>query len=170
MRNRRPWDPGGHEPTGTWRERIAARLPLLGHRNWIVIADSAYPEQSNPGSETVYAGGDQIEAVRSVLEMVDASKHVRPTIFLDAELPHVLASDAAGIGEYRDRLKATLADRPTESLPHEEIIAKLDEDAKAFSVLIIKTDMVLPYTSVFLRLECGYWSADAEARLRKHLK
>ncbi len=26
-----------------WQQRLSERLPLLGHRNWIVIADSAYP-------------------------------------------------------------------------------------------------------------------------------
>ena len=39
-----------------------------------------------------------------------------------------------------------------------------------FRVLIIKTDMTLPYTSVFCELDCGYWSAAAEQRLREALK
>jgi hypothetical protein len=26
--------------------------------------------------------------------------------------------------------------------------------------------MAIPYTSVFIRLDCKYWSADAEKRLR----
>jgi hypothetical protein len=29
--------------------------------------------------------------------------------------------------------------------------------------------MTIPYTSVFVRLECGYWSADAEKRLREKM-
>jgi hypothetical protein len=29
----------GHE----WRRAVAEHLPLYGHRNWIVVADSAYP-------------------------------------------------------------------------------------------------------------------------------
>jgi hypothetical protein len=29
-----------------------------------------------------------------------------------------------------------------------------------------KTNLTLPYTSVFLQIDCGYWSADAERRLR----
>jgi hypothetical protein len=33
-------------------------------------------------------------------------------------------------------------------------------------VLVLKTRLTIPYTSVFIRLECGYWSADAEKRLR----
>ncbi len=37
---------------------------------------------------------------------------------------------------------------------------------KTFHILVLKTRMTIPYTSVFIRLECGYWSADAEKRLR----
>jgi hypothetical protein len=33
-------------------------------------------------------------------------------------------------------------------------------------VLILKTSATIPYTSVFLQLNCRYWSDDAEARLR----
>jgi hypothetical protein len=28
----------------------------------------------------------------------------------------------------------------------------------------------LPYTSVFIRLDCGYWSAEAEAVLRDSMR
>jgi hypothetical protein len=30
--------------------------------------------------------------------------------------------------------------------------------------------MTLPYTSVFLQLDCGYWNADQESRLREALE
>jgi hypothetical protein len=33
--------------------------------------------------------------------------------------------------------------------------------------LIVKTDMTIPYTSVFFELDCGYWNAEAEQRLRQ---
>src|ERR1039458_10655620 len=29
-------------------------------------------------------------------------------------------------------------------------------------MLLIKTDMTIPYTSVFFELDCGYWNAEAE--------
>jgi len=32
-----------------WEDVLKDRLPLYGHRNWIVIADSAYPAQSSGG-------------------------------------------------------------------------------------------------------------------------
>ena len=55
-------------------------------------------------------------------------------------------------------------------MPHEEIIGELAKASKLFNVLILKTDMALPYTSVFLRLECGYWDAGKEKALREALK
>jgi hypothetical protein len=51
-------------------------------------------------------------------------------------------------------------------LPHEKIIANVDEAGKLFHILVLKTNMTIPYTSVFIRLDCKYLSADAEKRLR----
>ena len=45
---------------------------------------------------------------------------------------------------------------------HEQIIAKLDQVSQVFRVLIIKTDLTIPYTTVFFELGCAYWPADAE--------
>ena len=39
-----------------WRERLTEELPVLGHRNWIVVADAAYPAQCRPGIETLATG------------------------------------------------------------------------------------------------------------------
>jgi hypothetical protein len=35
-----------------------------------------------------------------------------------------------------------------------------------FSILIIKSTMTIPYTSVFIELDCGYWDGEREATLR----
>lgn len=153
-----------------WQQKLRDRLPLLGHRNWIVIADSAYPLQTAPGIETIYTGADQLEVVRAVLAALDRTKHVRPIIQTDAELAHVAEKNARGITVYRDALAGILGQRAVRALPHEKIIANLDEAGKTFSVLLLKTKLTLPYTSVFLQLDCGYWSADAEAELRAAMK
>ena len=145
---------------------VRTELPKLGHRNWIVIADSAYPWQSRDGIETIVTGGDQIQTVKAVLDTVDQARHVRPIIYLDSELPHVPEADAPGVTAYRGQLDTLLDKRAVQSLPHAQIIAKLDESAKVFHVLIVKTNMTIPYTSVFLQLDCAYWGPDAEKRLR----
>jgi L-fucose mutarotase/ribose pyranase (RbsD/FucU family) len=152
--------------TPNWQSRLDTVLPEYGHRNWIVIADAAYPKQSAPGIETIATGMDQFEVLEAVLAAVDAAPHVQPIVMLDAELEHVVPEDAPGVAEYRARLKEVLKDRPVQVNPHEEIIAKLDADSEMYNVLLLKTDLVIPYTSVFLQLDCGYWNAEKEARLR----
>jgi len=151
-----------------WTEVLSARLPQYGHRNWIAIVDSAYPAQTTPGLEMVRVNGaDHLAAVRMVLQLLSYSKHVRPVIYLDAELPHVAEADAPGIDRYRADLAKALKGRTPQSLPHGEIIERLDAAGDKFSVLVLKTNLALPYTSVFIELDCGYWSPEAEERLRE---
>ncbi|MGH9600120.1 MAG: hypothetical protein ACRD27_09660 [Terracidiphilus sp.] len=156
--------------TTDWEQQLNARLPLFGHRNWIVVADSAYPSQSKPGIETIVAGGDQIEAVRKVHQAIGANKHVRANVYLDRELQFIADGDAPGIDEYRKQLGGALEGARPDYVLHEEIIRKLDQAALVFRVLIVKTEMTIPYTSVFFELDCGYWSAEAEQRLREGMK
>ncbi len=150
-----------------WKETLQKELPLLGHRNWIVVADSAYPLQTAPGIETIYVGADQLEVVKGVLAELAKTKHVKPAIYTDAEMKFVAEKNAPGIGDYCQRLAKILANQPVQLLPHEQIIRKLDEAGKLYKVLIIKTPLTKPYTSVFFQLDCGYWNAAAEAELRK---
>ena len=149
-----------------WKSQLSALLPLYGHRNWIVVADSAYPAQSKPGIETVASGAEQLAVVRHVLEGITSSAHIRANIYVDKELEFVPEIDAPGIDDYRRKLSAALSGAQVNSIPHEQIIAKLDKSAEVFSILIIKSEMTIPYTSVFFELDCGYWNAGAEQRLR----
>jgi len=153
-------------PRPAWRATLDERLPLFGHRNWIVVADSAYPWQASAGIETIDTGQDHADVVRGVLEAIAGSRHVRPVVHLDAELPLVAEAHAPGITACREDLAAALGGLTAVSLPHEEIIALLDEAGRAFRILLLKTTLALPYTSVFVRLDCGYWSAEAEEALR----
>ena len=56
-----------HADNETWEAVLTRRLPLLGHRNWIVVADAAYPAQSNPGIETIATGADHLQVLARVL-------------------------------------------------------------------------------------------------------
>ncbi|MDR3751374.1 MAG: RbsD/FucU domain-containing protein [Terracidiphilus sp.] len=157
-------------PTDTppeWERQFRNLLPLYGHRNWIVVADAAYPAQSKPGIDTVVANDEQIPVVRTVLDAIAATPHVRARIYADRELAFVAENDAPGVADYRRELAEVLAGHAIETLPHEEIIHKLDQSAELFRILILKTDMTIPYTSVFFELDCGYWNAEAEQRLRQ---
>ena len=103
---------------------------------------------------------------RAVLDAIHHSIHVRPDIFMDAELPYVPDQDAPGASAYRVKVSDLLASYKVESLPHEKIIANIDQAGKTFHILVLKTNMTIPYTSVFIQLNCKYWSDAAEARLR----
>ena len=54
-----------------------------------------------------------------------------------------------------------------QTFPHEVNIDRLDQAGETFHVLLFKTDLALPYTSVFIELEAGYWTPEAEASLRE---
>ena len=154
------------KPMSDWVHTIEERMPLFGYRNWLVVADAAYPAQSRPGIETVLSGESKQATLETVLAHLRACRHIRPIIHVDRELEFVDVKNAAGVDGYRQWLQTTLEGLTVNFAPHEEIIAKLDRAAQMFSILIIKSTMVIPYTSVFIELECGYWNADSEARLR----
>jgi hypothetical protein len=149
-----------------WLDRLKAVLPFFGHRNWIVVADSAYPAHSARGIETVIAPQDHLDVLRAVFERLDACEHVSPAVYIDAELAAVSEANAPGVTAYRNDLDRALGNRTRVAVPHDRIIAKLDEAGSRFCCLIIKTPIRIPYTSVFLELECGYRTAEAERGLR----
>ncbi|MGM0376687.1 MAG: RbsD/FucU domain-containing protein [Bacteroidota bacterium] len=149
-----------------WKLELEQTLKLFGHRNWIVIADAAYPKQSNPAIQTTTIDATQLEAVRFVNQLIENSSHVDANIFIDKEMAFVPEKNAKGIESYRAALDQILAGKDVTTMLHEDIISELDASAELFNVLIIKTGLSLPYTSVFFQLECGYWNNDAEKRLR----
>jgi hypothetical protein len=163
---------GSRNGESDWRARVRQELPLMGHRNWIAVVDSAYPLQTSGGIETVETGDNQLDVVQAVLEEISKSKHVRPVIFTDAELKAVPEGDAPGVTAYRESLSKLLermGKMEVQNLPHEQIISKLDEAGKTFHILVLKSTMTIPYTSVFIRLDCGYWTEEQEKRLRQRM-
>ena len=153
-----------------WQDILEESLPVLGHRNFIVIADSAYSQQSNPGIKTVYTGAGQLEVVEKVINAVEKADHVSGTIYVDQELNFVPEENAPGIDKYRTDLNNILGNKNVLRLPHIDIINKLDQSSDLFNVLILKTDLTIPYTSVFIELGAGYWNDQAEAELRESMK
>jgi hypothetical protein len=149
---------------------LRQRLKQLGHRNWVVIADSAYPLHSSAGVETVVAGCGHLDAVSEVLNHIHLAAHVSPSVYLDCELPFVSEEDAPGAREFRENLARLVSLCNRVELLHEEIIAKLHDAAERFRVLVIKTNGTIPYTSVFIELQCRYWSINSENRLRSMME
>jgi hypothetical protein len=153
-----------------WEEILKDRLQLYGHRNWLVIADSAYPAQSRQAIETIVADEEQTTVLERTSAILGGCRHIKPTIYTDEELAFVREEDAPGVSSYRERLGRLFTGSEIRVLPHEDIIAKLDRAGVLFRVLVVKTNMRIPYTSMFFELDCGYWSAQAEKQLRAAMK
>jgi D-ribose pyranose/furanose isomerase RbsD len=160
-----------YEPSDEWDELeeledLEDLLPALGHRNWIQIADMAFPSLASPGVQTIVADEELLPVLDFVLEALSEQPHIRPIIWLDAELDFVREEWAPGIIQFRQELSERLQGLSVNKLPHEQLIAKLSEASKQFQVVVIKTRTCLPYTSVFIELDCAYWDENRERLLR----
>ena len=89
--------------------------------------------------------------------------------YVDAEFRHVTEEDAPGVSAFRRELDCLLKNEKASEVGHEQVIAKLDEGSRLYQILILKTTLTIPYTSVFMQLDCGYWGDAAEKRLRHSL-
>ena len=92
----RPLD-AAENSIANWKDLLQDRISEYGHRNWIVIADSAYPLQTSPGIETIISNADHFQVLQTAFEALSKSKHVRPIVYTDRELQFVDESDALGI-------------------------------------------------------------------------
>lgn len=57
-------------------DQLAETIEVFGHRNWIVVADAAYPEQSNPAIKTIIVNASQLEAVEVINKLIKDAPHV----------------------------------------------------------------------------------------------
>jgi len=158
------------EQNRNWKEVVENDLNMLGHRNWILVVDKAFPEQSTPGMKYLYIEQELLPTMEYLLQLLDQSTHIRPVIYRDQELEFITESQVKGIAAFKAAARQVLGDRPIETLLHEDVFSLLDESAELFKVLVIKTNTVLPYTSFFLQLDCAYWGPEQETILREKMK
>ena len=60
----------------SWREDFPAQLSLLGHRNWILVVDKAFPLQTASGTEVINTNEDLLPVLKEVLQDISASTHL----------------------------------------------------------------------------------------------
>src|SRR5260370_12682684 len=63
--------------TADWQTTLQRRLPLYGHRNWIVVSDAAFPAYSQSGIETIVVDQDLPSVLNYVAKAISSSKHRR---------------------------------------------------------------------------------------------
>lgn len=157
-----------------WTDEFFRLLPLMGHRNWILVVDKAYPLQSAHGITYIDTRESLPDALEQVLVALQNSSHIRPIIYTDKELNYLDESFCPGIDQQRSEMKQILGSYSegavVKEILHDEVFTKLDTASKLFNVIVLKTESVLPYTSVFIELDCGYWKAEQEAELRKRME
>ena len=156
----------GGGSSSDWKAIVQNRLPLYGHRNWIVVADSAFPVYAAPGIETIVVNDDLPSVLKYVATAISSSRHVRATVFLDQELQFIDERDYPAVSDLRKQITAPFSKDQVSSIPHTEVMSKIDEAGKTFRILFIKTSETIPYTSVYMRLDCGYMSDDVERKIR----
>ncbi|MBS1726517.1 MAG: hypothetical protein JST51_07320 [Armatimonadetes bacterium] len=153
----------------TWQVHFHAALPRLGHRNWIVISDAAYPQQASKGVEVILADVAVDDCLKYVLKSIEEAGHITPKVLLDTELSVLTDDLCPGVTALRDSIQFEASSLPVDMAAHDIILEKINMEGADYSVLVIKTTTMIPYTSVFLRLECGYWDKDREAIMRGRL-
>lgn len=160
---------GGCQRADTWQHSVQQQIPFLGHRNWILIVDKAYPAPNNPDITVINTGASMVDVVRTVDGMLAGQSHIRPIIYQDAEFNHLDEKLVPGINAYRKEIGEVWAKRQVQEIPHGEIFKKIDDASRLFKVVVLKTESLLPYTSVFMELDCGYWNAKKEETLRSRI-
>ncbi|QIH32658.1 RbsD/FucU domain-containing protein [Sphingobacterium sp. DR205] len=157
------------EQKSGWEEVLSQKMPLLGHRNWILIVDKAYPAPAGANILVLNSEKQMSEVLDRILQQLSLQKHVRPVFYLDKEIEYLDDALAPGLKEYKTSLTKLLPHIKKQSLLHEDVFGKMDKAADLFQVIVVKTESLIPYSSVFIELDCKYWDADREKILRERM-
>ncbi len=154
----------------TWQAAVDRQAGQLGYRNWIVVTEASFPAHSRPGVRQVNAPVEVPEALDYVLNALEQTENVRPHVYLTRELRSVENDFAPGIDDFRKRLLGSLHGHEPTELDQQSLLTLLEDANRSFDVLVIRTPTALPYSSVFLELQPGYWDVDSETRLRERIE
>jgi hypothetical protein len=150
----------------SWKEEFNNILPLLGHRNWVLVVDKAFPLQNSQGLTILNTGENLVPVLKYVLDQIKGSTHVKPIIYHDAELNYLTSAQAPGKDQFLSSVNQIVGNLIPQSILHDSVFVKIDAASKLFKVVVLKTEETIPYTSVFINLDCKYWSPENEIELR----
>ncbi len=156
--------------TTTWKTELQQKLPLLGHRNWVLVVDKAFPLQNAQGMMVINTGEQLPLVLHEVMTSVSASKHVKPIVFTDLELNYINEDLSPGVDSLKKSIFTSLKGYNVNTILHNDVFARLDSASRLFSVLVLKTESTIPYSSVFIQLDCAYWNNNKELKLRLIMK
>ncbi len=154
-------------PSEPWKKDLKRELSLLGSQNWIIIAEPAYPHSSGQHVQSMVVEGSIPEVLHEVLLTMEELGHVTPRIHLTREVSQLTEDYAPGIIQHREQLKEVIESRDIIELPNNALTLSLREAQNHYKILLLKTPTTLPYSSVFIELDSGYWDGDSETQLRQ---
>ena len=83
-------------------------LSYLGARNWVVIAEAAFPIQSRHGLRVIRLHAEIPEVVDNVEQVIEEKYHVKPRLYVSSEAKDVPYDYAPGIKNYHEQLEQAL--------------------------------------------------------------
>ena len=140
---------------------------MLGHRNWILVVDKAFPDQSAAGMELINSSEEFHSVLKHILIKLAESTHIKPIYYQDLELDYITEALVPGIDKFNAETNEILQSVELNKILHEDIFSKMYEASSLFNILIIKTENTIPYSSIFIELDCKYWDNEKEIELRK---
>ena len=110
-----------------WKVVLQKELPLLGHRNWILVVDKAFPALNSPGMEVIYAADNLLNVLKYTLNKIDSSSHVRPIIYIDKEMQFMTPQLEKGVNAFRDSLKNIVDNQPLHPELHDSVFTNIQK-------------------------------------------
>lgn len=149
---------------------LVREVRALGNRNWIVIADESFPLHTRRGVRTLLVDKEIPEVLSGVIDVLESQQHVSPVFYRTRELGFVENDAAPGIDVYRKAITESLRGYEIRDFQYRYLSVVLEDDSKTFAVLVIKTKTALPYSSIFIELDSGFWDQRSEQKLRSKME
>ncbi len=152
-----------------WQQQIAGALPIFGSGNWVVVASTDFPLLSTAGVETIRVPDGLAAAVNSMEGIFQMSSRLRPSFHVASELDFA-ATQNDDAKAYLAEITKILPTVGVVKMPAADIVQTVIDTAATKRVLVIKTDSMIPYGSIAVELEPGFWSPEQEQALRDAMK
>ncbi len=103
---------------------------------------------------------------------LDDLGHAGATAWISSELEKIPDLDATGIVKIHQDIRRILSEAKItiKVASEQELLRRIEADAADYNVLVVKSRTPLPYTTVYLHLDCRYWDESREKRLRDALR
>ena len=161
---------GPDRPPPRWAETVEREVEALGIQNWIIVAESSFPVVSRIGVRTLLVDGKIPEIVDFIVNHLEKSETVTPSFNTARELAFISNEQAPGIHHLRKELKEALHGHRVRQMDNRSLTLLAHSDASKYAILVLKSKTTLPYSSVFIELDSGYWDRESEDRLRHEMK